>query len=216
MTRVKICGLTRLQDAFTAAEAGADFVGFVFAPSPRRADPAATRALSIALDDAFPHLGRVAVFVHPRRDEVVETVEQAHCTHAQIHGPVPDGLPESLPVIAVQALGAPEDAVLPERGRWGLLVEPKVEERTGGTGQVFPWAWARPLLAHPRLFLAGGLDAERVIALLGVLRPFAVDASSRLELEPGVKDPERVVAFIRAVRAQDPGESSSDGNAQGL
>ncbi|MBD3161407.1 MAG: phosphoribosylanthranilate isomerase [Candidatus Latescibacteria bacterium] len=211
MTRVKICGITRTEDALQAAALGADWIGFVMAPSPRRIEPAAVGRIARRLAEAHPAVGRVGVFVDPTVEEIEEAVEAAALTHVQIHGTAPERLPAGIPWIAALGLTGPEGAAVPPGDPWGLLVEPRIDGRMGGTGQTFPWDWARPLAAFPRLFVAGGLDAERVTALLRVLRPFAVDASSRLETAPGVKDPGKLEAFFTAVRAA---ETESEGELE--
>jgi phosphoribosylanthranilate isomerase len=208
MIRVKICGITRPEDALDAAREGADFIGMVFAESPRRVSVAAAAEIGAALAAAHPTVGRVGVFVSPGRAEVEETAISARLTHVQIHGRPPGGKALPFPWIAALALTGPGDARAPEGAPWAVLVEPKVEGLSGGTGLRFPWEWARPLLATRRVFVAGGLDSETVGPLLRALTPYGVDASSRLEKAPGIKDPAKVRAFIRAVRKHTRKEST--------
>lgn len=200
MIRVKICGITRVADALEAARAGADMIGMVLAPSPRRVSIPMAAEIADALESDFPEVGRVGVFVSATREEIEAATASVRLTHVQIHGGIHDAT-SALPTIVAVALGSPEDARVPEPAPWGLLVEPKVPGLSGGTGQALRWEWARPLLSrHPRLFVAGGLDAREVTKLLPILTPYAVDASSRLEEAPGIKDPGKVRAFIDAVR----------------
>lgn len=201
MIRIKICGITSEADAAAAAEAGADLLGFVFAESPRQVDRSTAGTIARLLARDFPDRGRVGVFVDPTSEALERAIELARLTHIQIHGLAPALLPEGPEWIAAVGLARPEDAHLPEGAQpWGMLVEPKVAGMAGGTGSVFPWEWARPLLDRTRLFIAGGLDAERVVGLLKTIEPYGVDASSRLETRPGEKDPLKVRAFIDAVR----------------
>lgn len=204
MIRIKICGITRLADALTAGWAGADMIGYVFAPSPRRIDLREAGLISEKLDRLIPFLGRVGVFVDPSPTELVDAVETALVTHLQIHGRVPDSLPDEIPWIKALSLASEEDTRLPEEDPWAVLVEPKVEGLRGGTGQILPWRWVTPLIDKARVFVAGGLDAEAVASLLKSVHPFGVDASSALESSPGVKDPRKVTDFIAAVRSLEP------------
>jgi phosphoribosylanthranilate isomerase len=203
MIRIKICGITRPEDALHAARSGADLIGMVFAPSPRQVDLVAARRIVAALESGWADLGRVGVFVNPSRAEIEEAAAAASLTHVQIHGALPPEGPPRLPWIAAIALASVDDARPPAGNPWAVLVEPKVPGMTGGTGETFPWEWARPLMDRGRVFVAGGLDAERIGSLLDMLTPFGVDASSRLESEPGIKDPDKVQAFIRAIRAHE-------------
>lgn len=202
MIRVKVCGIRREEDAIAAAEAGADLIGFVFAESPRQVDAAAASAIARRLEREFPACGRVGVFVDPASESVERAAEAARLTHVQIHGRAPRSLPAGTLWIAAVGIAGPDEAVLPDGPQpWGMLVEPRVPGLAGGTGSAFPWVWVKPLVERTRLFVAGGLDAGRVAALLKEMRPYAVDASSRLETRPGEKDPHKVRAFIEAVRA---------------
>ena len=203
MIRVKVCGITRPEDALDAAAAGADFIGMVFAASPRRVVVAAAAEIGAALAAEYPSVGRVGVFVNPEREEIEEAAAAASLTHLQIHGRPPGGGALPLPWIAALALAGPEDARTPDGSPWAILVEPRVEGLSGGTGRPFPWEWARPLVGSRRVFAAGGLDAETVAPLLLVLSPYGVDASSRLERSPGIKDSAKVRAFIDAVRERE-------------
>lgn len=204
MILVKICGIASVDDALLAAWAGADLVGFVLAPSPRRADLATARAAAEQLEGPFPHVGRVGVFVDPSGEEVAEAVATGRLTHVQIHGRRPADLPEGIPWIAAVPLASAAEAVLPDGDPWAVLCEPRRPGHMGGSGQVFAWEWVQPLLERTRIMVAGGLDAERVVDLLARLTPFGVDASSRLEKKPGIKDPRKVRAFVDAVRSHDP------------
>lgn len=211
MIRVKICGITRMEDAITSAAAGADLVGFVLAPSARRADLKAVGEISRRLRREWPRVARVGVFVDPSPDEIARAAEEADLTHVQIHGRIPTPMPADRPWIAALALATAEDAAGaaafagPADGAapWALLVEPKDAQLAGGTGRTLPWAWAAPLVARHRVIIAGGLDADRVSPLLGRLTPYGVDASSRLEVAPGIKDPAKIRAFVAAVRAKE-------------
>lgn len=200
MIRIKICGVTREEDALHAAALGADLIGMVFARSARRVSVETAARIGAVLEEAYPDVARVGVFVDPSPDDLERAVDESRLTHLQVHGRIPERLPPGIPWIGAIALSGPQDVRAPSGDPWAILVEPRVEGGAGGTGQVFPWEWARDLIARRRVLIAGGLDADRAADLLRIMRPYGLDASSRLESSPGVKDPQRVRAFIEAVR----------------
>jgi phosphoribosylanthranilate isomerase len=199
VTRVKICGLCREEDARHAAGLGADYLGFVLAESPRRLDLRAAAPWIRRLKGAFPTVQLVGVFVRPAAGEMEEAASALGLDLVQVHGLTPPARFEcALPVI--RACAPAEWRAAEESGAWAVLLDSTGEGGSGGTGRT--WAWSSLGAARPeRLFLAGGLDGSNVADAIRVLDPFAVDASSRLESAPGRKDPERVRAFLEAVRA---------------
>jgi phosphoribosylanthranilate isomerase len=227
-TRVKICGLTRAEDALLAADLGADFVGVVLAPSPRRCDPAEARKW---LPEARERGARaVGVFVAPSAAELAEAVEALGLDLVQVHG-LPAAVAPTCPWIRagswadarawiretqgrVRAPRAPEgiDPSPPNvPAPWGILADTGA---TGGTGRSFDWGalagWRSWTPGEVRLFLAGGLSPETVGAAIAAVRPWAVDASSRLEAEAGRKEPGRMRAFLDAVRRADEAPDRGD------
>jgi phosphoribosylanthranilate isomerase len=197
--RVKICGVTRPEDAVACEAAGADAIGLIFAArSRRRVD--AQRAAEVAAA-AGPFLTRVGVFQDAPEEEILAAVEAARLDAVQLHGGEPDPLAERLRrrVRVVRALrfepgvtpetlaGRPHDAVL-------------LDGLKPGSGQAFDWAAAEAWRGHPRLVLAGGLRPDTVAEAVRALRPYAVDVASGVESGPGEKDPEAVAAFIEAAR----------------
>jgi phosphoribosylanthranilate isomerase len=201
-TVVKVCGITRLEDAGVAVEAGADWLGFVlWDRSPRRIAAEQARAILSELPQA---LG-VAVLVDPEPGQALLLAESAGARRVQVHRPKP-GWPVAFPlpvtiVVSVNGdgrLGAP----LPHAEHL-LMLDASDPVRVGGTGESFPWDTAATLAARRPVLLAGGLDAENVAAAIERVRPFGVDASSRLESEPGIKDPQKVLQFVAAVRRCD-------------
>lgn len=200
-TIVKICGITRVEDARAAHAAGADWIGFVLKDTgPRLLD--AERAGEIAR--AVPGMGVVAVMVAPEPEEALSLAMRAGATRVQLHRvdaarwPADFPLPAtfSIPVTADGALTAP----LPGPSHL-VMLDTADAARAGGTGIPFPWETARVVAATRDVMLAGGLEAANVARAIARVRPFGVDASSRLETSPGVKDHERVRAFVAAVRA---------------
>lgn len=197
---VKVCGLTRLQDARAAFEAGADWLGFiVHADSPRRVDAARAGEILAAL----PGATGVAVMVGAGPDEALALARAAGAARVQLHGVDPAAWPEDFPLPAAFVVPVGADGVLAGPApseRHLLMLDTRVEGMAGGTGRTFPWAAARAWCTRRDVMLAGGLDADNVAAALGAVRAFGVDASSRLEAAPGLKDPERVRRYVTAVR----------------
>jgi phosphoribosylanthranilate isomerase len=199
---VKICGITRAEDAHAALDAGADLLGFVLAESPRRVAPERVAEMLAAL----PGARGVAVLVSPTPQQALEQATRAGCGRVQVHGVErsswPLGFP--LPTIFAFAVGqtAPPEEPWADVRHW-MLCDTARDGQWGGTGETFTWSRVAHLARSRPLLLGGGLDAANVGEALAAVRPFGVDASSRLESAPGIKDPERVRAFVAAVRRFD-------------
>jgi phosphoribosylanthranilate isomerase len=196
---VKICGITREEDAVAAAEAGADAVGFVMWPgSPRAVTPAAARRLGAALP---PFVLRVGVFVDAGREALLRAADEAGLDLLQLHGSEPPEACADLPRRALKAVRigpgfTPEDALRYEGRVGGLLLD-----GGAGAGRVFDWSLAKPVRARARfVMLAGGLTPENLGAAVAMLRPDGLDVSSGVETAPGVKDAARIRAFVAAAR----------------
>ena len=203
-TTVKVCGITRLEDARVAVEAGADWLGFVlWEGSPRRIDVATARTIA----DALPRTIAVAVLVSPTPDEALALAERTGAKRVQLHRVDPAAWPGDFPLPVTFAVPVEPDGrlagPLPVGTRHLVLLDTAHARLPGGTGRHFAWGAVAPLAASRPVMLAGGLDAERAAAALEAVRPFGIDASSRLESAPGLKDPERVRRFVAAVRECD-------------
>jgi len=202
---VKICGITSVEDGLVAAQAGADAVGFVFSPgSPRRVDVAAARRIARALP---PFVLRVGVFVDAPRPEMARAVEEVGLDLLQLHGHEPPESLGELPRRAIKAVGVgddfePQDALRYEGRVAGILLDTRSDGGLpGGTGQTFDWTRVRAVREKASfLMLAGGLNPGNVHLALTAVRPDGVDVSSGVEAAPGRKDPEKVRAFMAAVR----------------
>ena len=206
-TLIKICGVTRVEDALVAARGGADFVGMILhADSPRLVTLG--RAWEIA--SALPqNVTPVGVFVDAPHEDVLRACASLRLTHVQLHG---DETPEyaaglsGLYVWKVLGAGAP---LRPRIARWNADDTDAIlfDAAQGGSGQANDWhavAEARDALGKMRLIAAGGLTPANVATVVRVLRPWAVDVSSGVEGETkGLKSHEKIDAFIRAVRAAD-------------
>jgi phosphoribosylanthranilate isomerase len=198
--RVKICGITRSEDARVAAQLGADYLGLICAPSPRRIDPNKIGWLDEVRDE-YPNVEWVGVFVNPDPVEMAEVVERVQFDLLQIHVSDPSSVQLDRPWI--WATHAEELARrldhFESSGAFGVLLDTPDPARAGGTGKSFDWRSIGTLSSEARLFLAGGLGPDNVLEAIAITRPFAVDASSRLEQSPGKKDPARLAQFFAAI-----------------
>lgn len=204
-----MCGLTRLEDARAALDAGADWLGFVVhGESPRRVAPEAVRSIVAALAGGASGEpgGVVAVMVGPGPEQALDLARRAGATRVQLHRVRAAEWPAGFPLPVTFAIPVAEDGSiteeLPVAGPL-VMLDTADPARAGGTGRAFPWETARIVAATRPVLLAGGLDGGNVAAAIEQVRPHGVDASSRLEREPGIKDPERVRRFVAAVRASD-------------
>jgi phosphoribosylanthranilate isomerase len=204
-TAVKICGITRVEDALAAAHAGAHAIGLIFAAeSPRRVTTAVARKVVEALP-AF--VTPVALFVDPQPAEVKRVLDEVGPQLLQFHG---DETPDfcvgfGVPYIKVARVGPGVDLLQYaglHRAAKGLLLDAFVEGSRGGTGSAFDWSLIPAKLPLP-LILAGGLDPDNVGDAVRRVRPWAVDVSSGVEVAKGIKDVAKIAAFIRGVRNAD-------------
>jgi phosphoribosylanthranilate isomerase len=224
MTWVKICGITNLEDALTAVEAGADALGFVFyEKSPRNVDPEVAGEIAARLP---VQLEKVGVFVNESFEHMESVARDVGLTAIQLHMEMPPlgekqqemKPPEKLKryiVLPVRqffdeegrfdsfAMSARED----ETDKWvsAFFLDSGTPEKVGGTGRTFDWQAAVPVAeviqqAGFSLVVAGGLTPTNVAEAIRVLTPWGVDVSSGVESKPGKKDPEKVRAFVSAVR----------------
>ena len=201
--RVKICGVTRPEDALAAAAAGADAIGLVFyPPSPRSLDIEQARQIVAALP---PLLTVVGLFVNEPKESVLRTLEQVPIDVLQFHGDESAAYCESFNRPYLKALRVKPgvdtcSAAAEYASARGILLDTWVEGVPGGTGQSFDWQLVSGQFPAP-LVLAGGLNAGNVGTAIAQVSPAAVDVSGGVEISPGVKDPAKVQAFIAAARA---------------
>lgn len=198
--KVKICGLTRVEDVQAAIDAGADAVGFVFAASPRRISIDSAIRLSSYVPGGVL---RVGLFLNQDRSEIERVVRSVPLELLQFHGCETE-LECSvfkLPWLKAVAMENAESIMQAERDfptAAGLLLDSHSKGHRGGSGRVFDWSLAKPVTKP--VWLAGGLNADNVRQAIHAVRPFAVDVSSGVETEPGIKDVSLVNAFVKAVR----------------
>lgn len=206
-TRIKFCGMTRAGDVRLASELGADAIGFVFAQgSRRRIHPAEARAMRQAL---APLVDAVAVFADNPSDEVREVVKQVRPSLLQFHGDEDDAFCRGFGVPYVKAIGMGGTQIgnavaLQVRypGAAAFLFDSHGGGTAGGSGSAFDWTRLPSGLNKP-VMVAGGLSADNVFDAIQATLPWGVDASSGIESAPGIKDGERMRAFVEEVRRAD-------------
>jgi phosphoribosylanthranilate isomerase len=201
--RVKVCGITRREDALLAVELGAAALGFVFWPrSPRAVDSEFVREIT---DGLPPFVSRVGVFVNDSPARIAAVAADSRLTCVQLHGDedasefVDLRLPliKALPVGEGFSLSAVED--LPPRVT--PLLDAHDPARRGGTGRVIEWTVAAAAARVRPLILSGGLNSENVKSAVAAVNPYAVDVSSGVEAAPGIKDENKLRAFFAALQA---------------
>jgi len=203
VVRSKICGITRVEDALAAVEAGADAIGLVFyAKSPRAVTVQQARSIINALP---PFVTTVGLFVDASRCELGEMLDAVPLDLLQFHG---DESPENCegyhrPYIKALRVKPGDDIaaqVALYKNASGVLLDTYVPGIPGGTGEAFDWALVPEGLSKP-IILAGGLTAENVAQAIARVRPYAVDVSGGVEAAKGIKDAQKIRAFMQAVRA---------------
>jgi phosphoribosylanthranilate isomerase len=206
---IKICANTSLEDARVAADAGADALGFVFAPSPRRVTPAQAAAMVSELPAGIEMIG---VFVDAPFDEIASTVEACGLTGVQLHC----GGDETLTAQVRARFGpglrilrvvhfAPDAEIPDDANADGFLIDSRTATAVGGTGVAYDWSLAAKTLFQNagarRAVAAGGLTPDNVSEAIARLRPWGVDVVSGVEAAPGRKDAAKVRAFVANARA---------------
>ena len=200
MAKVKICGITNLEDASVAAELGADALGFVFASSPRQVTRQQVASIVSKLP---PFVCKVGVFVDSDFPEITEHIRFCGLNMIQLHGSESPDLCQALFPRVIKAFRVKDETVLALLPRYKVnayLLDTYHETLSGGTGQSFDWTIAERARQYGAVILSGGLTPENVTRAIVEARPYAVDVSSGVESKPGVKDHDKLRAFFEAVR----------------
>lgn len=212
---IKICGNTNLEDARLAVELGADALGFIFAPSPRRISPFEASKITAQID---PRVETIGVFVNQPPSVILSTAHRAGITAVQLHGDEDPAAVRNLIALAqkektpLKVYKAVRMMTIDNGFAWdaaaskmlaGMVLDSGTPIQRGGTGRTFEWAEAAPLVnllsRRTNVIIAGGLNAQNVAKALELFHPFGFDVVSGVEREPGKKDPEKMRAFFQAV-----------------
>lgn len=212
MIKIKICGITNVEDAQVAVEAGADALGFVlYRTSPRHVEPAAVRAIVAELP---PFILPVGVFVNEDPLVVRNLMDDCGLALAQLHGDESASYCETLGRPSLKAIRLKDRsgflALAELRGRAnvrGFVIDAFSDAAYGGTGATVDWSLAEKAARAAPVLLAGGLTPVNVMKAIQIVRPYGVDVSSGVEERPGKKDPTKVRAFIEAARLVPPAPS---------
>lgn len=203
MVRVKICGLTNLEDALAAVELGADALGFVFTKSPRRISPKSAAAIIRSLP---PFLTCVGLFVEESPEVVREAIKECGLGALQFHGDESPDYCRQFRMKAIKAFRLRDEnslATIPRYRVDAYLLDTYIEGIPGGTGQSFNWDLALRAREFGRpIILAGGLNPDNVAEAIGRAKPYGVDVSTGVEAEPGKKDHKKMKEFIKIVRSE--------------
>jgi phosphoribosylanthranilate isomerase len=202
MVRIKICGITNLEDALLAADLGANALGFIFyAKSPRCVAPEAAREIIRQLP---PFVLSVGVFVNEEAARVRDLAARVGLDWVQLHGQEPPDYCRSLGRRVLKGFRIQDEKSLKDLEAYhgavqALLLDTYKKGQTGGTGETFDWELARRAQSYGPIVLAGGLTAANVAQAIKTVQPQAVDVASGVEAAPGKKDPEKLKAFFSAI-----------------
>jgi phosphoribosylanthranilate isomerase len=205
LIRIKICGITNLDDALLAAELGADALGFIFYPkSPRKVEPEAARSIIAQLP---PFVAAVGVFVDEAAAVVQELAGRVGLDWVQLHGQESPEYCRNLGRKVIKGFRIQDEGSLRRLAGYqgaaqALLLDTYKKGQVGGTGEIFDWHLARKAKKYGPIILAGGLTSENVAMAIATAGPAAVDAASGTEVAPGKKDPAKLRAFFKAVRSE--------------
>ena len=196
MVQVKICGICEAQGAQAAVEAGADLLGFHFCSSDRRVTPEEAKAIVDVLS-VRPSI--VGVFIDQDPSEVRQIADFVGLDLLQLHGSEAPGFDAGRPVMKVLKI---RDDVVPDAAAWPdpIMLDSWSADQRGGTGRTWDWDLARELLENRKVFIAGGLEPGNVGKVVSSYKPYGVDVSSGVEASLRVKDPDKLRAFVHAVR----------------
>ena len=199
--KVKICGTTSLNDALLAIESGADAVGFIFyKESPRNISQKDVKDIVVQLP---PFIETVGVFVNETSDKVNRIAEQCRLTAVQLHGDESPAFCRRIKRRVIKAVRVKDAESLKGMSGYdvsGYLLDAFNEESRGGTGKIFDWNLALRAKKQGPVIIAGGLNPFNVYTAIHRVKPYGVDVCSGVEKSPGIKDPEKVGEFIKAVR----------------
>jgi phosphoribosylanthranilate isomerase len=203
MTRIKICGITNLEDALMAAELGANTIGFVFAESPRQIRPEIAQQIISSLP---PSINKAGVFVDEKAETVEYIIKFCRLTEIQLHGNESKEYLDSISIPSIKAFRVKNENILDQIESFNIkrfLLDSFHDSKAGGTGKSFEWGIARKASKLGKVILSGGLTPVNIVSALEAVKPYGVDVSSGVESHPGKKDHDKMQQFIKEVRNWD-------------
>lgn len=205
MTRIKICGITNIDDALMSIDAGADALGFNFVPgTPRYLKD--TKAAAKIIEQVPPFITTVGLFVNADPDLIQSIADECHLDMLQLHGDESPQFCQAFNRRVIKAVRIKDESSCSHLFDYrvsGYLLDTYVEGALGGTGVAFDWRLAVQAKQYGPIVLAGGLDPDNVASAVQQVRPYGVDVSSRVEASPGRKDSVKVRTFIQNVKEVD-------------
>jgi phosphoribosylanthranilate isomerase len=201
--KIKICGITRYEDARVAVNLGADALGFIFYDkSPRYIEPARAGDIIAKLP---PFVAKVGVFVDAHPTAIMHAADKSGIDTVQLHGDEPPDTARRLPLSVIKSFAVKpgwDMSVMEAYDVAGFLLDTWDESHMGGTGKTFDWSVARKAVAaHRHIILAGGLGPVNIKEALDNVRPYAVDVNSGVEIKPGIKNPHKMKEVVNIVKA---------------
>lgn len=198
--KVKICGITRLEDALLAQNLGAAAIGFIFYPKSKR-HITLQKACEIS-KNLNPFSAKVGVFVNSSADEINRTAAQCNLTHIQLHGDERPDFLQQLNRPVIKALHFSEE-LFKQAQDWNqtpILIDSGTRKERGGTGHSWDWSLLKKQLPNRKIILAGGLNPENIKQAIIQVKPIAVDLSSGVEQAPGIKDPHKMKQLFNKIK----------------
>ena len=210
--RIKICGITRFEDAKVAAGLGVDALGFIFyRKSPRYVPP---EEAAIIIRQLPPFVSRVGVFVDEEFEKVIAIARATGIDTVQLHGTESPRYCNKIPLPVIKAFSidpTSDLSLLEQYHVSGLLLDTWAAGRRGGTGRTFDWTIAQAACTkYDHIILAGGLNPSNIEEALETVHPYGIDINSGVEIKPGIKNPRKMLAAVQIVRAWDRGEKRHD------
>jgi phosphoribosylanthranilate isomerase len=200
--KVKICGITNMEDALLSAELGADALGFIFVKtSPRHIRPSTARKI---IQELPPFVIPVGVVADAEHDEILELIDETGICCVQLHGNESPKQLAKFPVPAYKSFCVDKEFNLETLQRYkgsAYLLDTHVEGMLGGTGKTFDWDIAVKAKAYGRIILAGGLTPENIVEAIQKVQPYAVDVNSGVESAPGKKDKNKLEQLFKTIRS---------------
>ncbi len=201
--KIKVCGMTQLDDVLAAVDCGADAVGFIFyKKSQRHVNESTVKKIVVHLP---PFVSRVGVFVNETAERINRLAKVCGLDAVQLHGDESPAFCRKIKVPVIKAFRMKNAESLASLSKYrvnGFLLDAFDEKQWGGTGQTFDWKWARGAKKYGPVILAGGLTPVNVADAVRRVQPYGVDVCSGVEKSPGKKDPRKIRQFFKAVRGQ--------------